>query len=388
MKPDKLPAVALFLLMAGLFVHTGRFLEKRPVTDWRDAPSDVSFEDVRSMNAAGVGDYAGPSGAIAPATAVGTPVSDPLFHLKTLESCSQKLGGDVSSMRTQFLRIPEMTRGHLFSRTPACGGCTGELSKANCTAMARCFYAAFDREKTMTQVETGGEDDEYRLASDARNAAALYKELTGKDVAYDDPQDASLSANWQRFMNSGASKFNPNDTQNERLKKSVQFARKHGNLTQTELIAEAIMAADGNITMGMGSLSLLLHDDRNISYIKGMTNSSGKNYYRFVGAYIGLHESEAIRSLGMMGAHGNIVGNPVVYGTVKTAGDFWDATKFALKYYGITPNSKAEPVDFGKTVETFGPKGNGNIVDKEHELLMGLNASLIYRGQADEIVVR
>ena len=93
----------------------------------------------------------------------------------------------------------------------------------------------------------------------------------------------------------------------------------------------------------------------------------GKNYYRFAGAFIGLH-GWAARAAGLGGAYANIGGNPVAYAGLEVY-DAW-------KSYFMTGQMKG--VD---TLKTLRPEGNGNLVDKGGQLQLGFSAAEVLRGK-------
>ena len=373
--------ISLIISFCIVFVHALKFMGYYQLSVFRDAPSDFSFDDLGNINAETIksGDNSSMPAPSKP-EATGIIQDSELFYIKMLDSCSQKFKVDTSSLKNSFIRMPLMTRKLFLMKDKICSITSNEISDSNCASIALCLknVVAFEKESLGN---SEGEDDKNKLFVDIKKAVNAYKILTGKYVSYKDPQDENFfKTAWSRFVNSGDALFNPDHQATDKLKRSIYESVKHGKITQAELIHESILAANGNLTMGSGSLAQILHDDRGlISKIERMINASGKNYYRFVGLYTGLHENTVIRTLGTIGGYGNILGNPVVYGSIQTVKDFWSATKFALEYYGLNKKSGAEPVDFNKTLKTFGPDGNGNLVDKIPEYSMGLDAAFLYK---------
>ena len=134
-------------------------------------------------------------------------------------------------------------------------------------------------------------------------------------------------------------------------------------LTQAEVIFEALRLTDGNVTMAMGSLGEIFCEQRRkfLPRIADMEEASGKNYYRFVGMFTGLHNG-LLRSAGAAGGYGNIVGNPLAYLIGKTA--VWWADYFQSGKVG----------DYDVR-EIFSVDGHNNIIDKVPQLDIGLSAA-------------
>ncbi|GEM_PF-5923014 len=379
MKSFKSAVIIILLFVAECFVYFHSVPAINLLPGWRDAPNDISFEEAQ-------GDIkilkSNRNNANIPLPVPKAVASEDNYsdHSTLLDACAKKFGGNVSNLQNSFLRIPEMTRNLFVAREKRCRGILESgFSEGNCVKNLKCVSAVVKLEHN-AMYQSDNNDDEYTLYMDAKAAAFAYRLLTKKNVSYRDVQDSSLKKNWERFVNSGYARFNINDRETESLRRSIKNAIKHGKLTQSELLLESILAAKGNFTMGAGSLAQIFHDDRRlVSKIKGMRYAAGKNYYRFVGMYVGLHESALIRSLGQIAGYANIAGNPIAYGVPRVCKDFWKATKFALKYYGLSSDSKAEPVDFKETVRVFGPDGRGNYIDKFPEYTKGLSAGILYR---------
>lgn len=208
-------------------------------------------------------------------------------------------------------------------------------------------------------------DDEKKLAADAELAVKAYEYLRGGKVTTKDDQTfASVGF----FMRTGDASFNPNRAQTAKLRGRIDGAP--GPLLQVDVIYEALVAADGNLTLAFGSLAELFCARRTeyVAKVADMDKSAdGKNYYRYAGAFIGLH-GWATRVAGMGGAYANIGGNPVVYAGYEVY-DAW-------KSYFTTGRMKG--ID---TLKTLGPEGNGNIVDKGGQLHLGFSAAEALRGK-------
>lgn len=210
-----------------------------------------------------------------------------------------------------------------------------------------------------------GDDDEKKLAADAELAAKAYEYLRGGKVSVKDDQTfASVGF----FMRTGDAAFNPNRAQTGRLRAKLDGTE--GRILQVDAIYEALVATDGNLTLAFGSLAELFCADRAVYVAKVAdmdASVDGKNYYRFAGAFIGLH-GWTTRVAGMGGAYANIGGNPIVYAGYEVY-DAW-------KSYFTTGRMKG--VD---TLKTLGPEGNGNLVDKGGQLQIGFNAAESLRGK-------
>ena len=381
MRKYTIPIINMVFIL-GLLIYIAKTPSAVIVSDWRDAPADISFEEAGSFDAEVVRSYENENipSAVNPIAVESKETPD--FYPKMLNACSQKFGGDTSILKNSFLRIPSMTRNAFVSRIKKCQfDYDGAISDTNCAGIVECVNAVVKTEKNMLGISgAGNEDDDGEFYVDLNGAAWVYKSFLGRQVSYDDYQDGSLKLNWERFSNSGEANFNPNFEETENLRDSLEDAIQYGKITQGELIHEAILATNGNITMGMGSLAKIFHDNRSmIRSVQGMRDASGKNYYRFVGMYVGLHKSWLIRNLGTVAGDMNIAGNPVVYGVDRVVRDFWKATKFALDYYGLKDDANAEPVDFKETAKVFGPEGRGNLIDKYPEYYKGLCAAVLYR---------
>ena len=208
-------------------------------------------------------------------------------------------------------------------------------------------------------------DDQAKLVADAELAAKAYEYLRGGKISTKDDQTFA-SASF--FMNSGEAKFNPNGAQTAKLKDKIEGAG--GRMLQVDLLYWALEATGGNLTLAMGSLAELFCKNREsyVSKVADMSNSvDGKNYYRYAGAFIGLH-GWTTRVAGMGGAYANIGGNPVVYAGFEVY-DSWKSFFTTGKLKGVD------------TLKTLGPDGNGNLVDKGGQLHMGFNAAETLRGK-------
>lgn len=209
------------------------------------------------------------------------------------------------------------------------------------------------------------DDDQRKLAGDAELAVKAYEYLRGGKVSTKDDQTfASVGF----FMRTGDASFNPNRAQTAKLQSKIDGMT--GPLLQVDLIYEALVATDGNLTLAFGSLAELFCARRAeyVAKVADMSKSAdGKNYYRYAGAFIGLH-GWATRVAGMGGAYANIGGNPVVYAGYEVY-DAW-------KSYFTTGRMKG--VD---TLKTLGPEGNGNLVDKGGQLQLGFAAAESLRGK-------
>lgn len=204
------------------------------------------------------------------------------------------------------------------------------------------------------------EDDAGKLFDDLTLAIDAYERLKGRRVSYEDRQQ-HMSMDF--YMNQGAAVFNPNRAQTAALKDKLDGYRAAGKFLQVDALYEAIVAANGNVTLGLGSLAELYcqHRDVLIGATADVMNSDGKNYYRYAGGFIGLHAA-VTRALGESAAYANIVGNPVVYAgaeIVQWWGDFL----------------RGRPTKDVNTLRTLGPQGNGNVVDKGGELRKGMDAA-------------
>lgn len=210
------------------------------------------------------------------------------------------------------------------------------------------------------------DDGADKLASDAELAAAAFKALSGRRISTKDDQTfASVGF----FMRTGDATFNPNHAQTRALQGKLDGYFATGPVLQVDLIYEALVATDGNLTLAFGSLAQLFCARRAdyVPKVADMDQADGKNYYRFAGAFIGMH-GWTTRVAGMGGAYANIGGNPVIYAGYEVY-DAW-------RSYFTTGNMKG--ID---TLKTLGPQGNGNIVDKGGQLHMGFTAAETLRGK-------
>lgn len=210
-------------------------------------------------------------------------------------------------------------------------------------------------------------DNAQRLYKDTELAIQAYEyAFPGRKVSYRDTQDfASL----RFYMNSGDAKFNPDGAQTQKARQALD-ALMPSNPPQAAVIFEALAAADGNVTLAMGSLAELFCSRRSayVPRVRDMARADGKNYYRFAGFFIGLHPA-VVRAAGGTAAYGNIVGNPIVYAGAEIV-EWWA---------GVFKTGKANGgVD---TLRTMGPDGRGNLVDKLPELHKGLDAAELLRSE-------
>jgi hypothetical protein len=211
-----------------------------------------------------------------------------------------------------------------------------------------------------------GADDDKKFAADAELAVKAYQYLRGGRISTKDDQTFA-SAGF--FMRTGDATFNPNPGQTRALQGKLDGHFATGPLLQVDLIYEALVATDGNLTLAFGSLAQLFCARREdyVAKVADMDKADGKNYYRFAGAFIGLH-GWTTRVAGMGGAYANIGGNPVVYAGYEVY-DAW-------KSYFTTGQMKG--ID---TLKTLGPEGNGNLVDKGGQLQLGFAAAENLRGK-------
>lgn len=204
-------------------------------------------------------------------------------------------------------------------------------------------------------------DDAAKLAKDIELAIDAYQYLNHKNVTYVDAQD---HASLRFYLNSGEAKFNPNAAQTAKLDGRLNDLFTGGKVLQVDLLYEALVAADGNVTMALGSLAELFckHRGSYIPRVADMENADGKNYYRYAGAFIDLH-GVLIRKLGEGAAYGNIAGNPIVYAGGEVINWWSNYLRTGQARGGID------------TLKTLGPDGNGNLVDKVPELRKGFDAA-------------
>jgi hypothetical protein len=203
-------------------------------------------------------------------------------------------------------------------------------------------------------------DDAEKLRRDALIASEAYEYLNKKKVTYEDKQSF---VSFDFYMKTGDAKFNPKSDQTARLKSALLGHFATGKVVQADLIYEGLVAAEGNLTMAFGSLAELFCWNRQdfIPKVADMSNADGKNYYRYAGAFIGLH-SGVVRALGQGGSYANMAGNPVVY-----------AGSEVIQWW--SDFLKGRPTKQVDTLKTLGPQGNGNLVDKGGELHKGLDAA-------------
>ncbi|MBI5622940.1 MAG: hypothetical protein HY924_04090 [Elusimicrobia bacterium] len=212
----------------------------------------------------------------------------------------------------------------------------------------------------------GADDDADKLAKDAAIAVEAYEYLTRKKVTFEDKQSF---VSFDFYMKTGDARFNPNAAQTSKLQSAIAGHLSNGKVVQADLIYEGLVATGGNLTLAFGSLAELFCWNRNdyIPKVADMSNADGKNYYRYAGAFIGLH-SGVVRALGAGGSWANMTGNPIVYAgaeVIQWWGDFL----------------KGKPTKGVDTLKTLGPEGRGNLVDKGGELHKGLDAAEKLRKQ-------
>lgn len=203
-------------------------------------------------------------------------------------------------------------------------------------------------------------DDAKKLAADAELAARAYEYLRGGKITFKDDQKFT---SMDFFMRSGNASLNPDLAQTSRLQSKIEGYFATGPVLQVDLIYEALVATDGNMTMAFASLGELFCGNRNrwIPLVADMENFSGKNYYRYSGAYVGLH-GVATRTAGQAALYANISGNPLVFAGAEVY-DSWKSFFTTGKLIGID------------TLKTMGPDGNGNIVEKGGEFHKGFTAA-------------
>lgn len=237
----------------------------------------------------------------------------------------------------------------------------------DCGDLERCLRAADSfYEKLGLRAKSPGDDDWKTLKADAAKALDLYANATvRKSPSFEDPQDHA-SADF--YLRTGGAQFNPNGAQTEALRRSLVELTGRRRVYQAELVHEALIAAEGNLPLAMGSLAQIFHDQRNslISRVEGMKDDSGKNYYRYAGAFIGL-QNAPVRLLGEIGSYANIGGNPIVYAAAEVIG-FWGKA--------ITTGSLPQGID---TIETVSSRGK--VGPKSRQLQMGIEAMLELTGQ-------
>ena len=205
-------------------------------------------------------------------------------------------------------------------------------------------------------------DDADKLFQDTDLAIDAVAGMTGLLPSYGDGQKF-VSADFYKRI--GEARFNPDTKQTGRIAEALSRMLKDPKvkLTQAEVIFEALRLTDGNVTMAMGSLGEIFCEQRRkfLPRIADMEEASGKNYYRFVGMFTGLHNG-LLRSAGAAGGYGNIVGNPLAYLIGKTA--VWWADYFQSGKVG----------DYDVR-EIFSVDGHNNIIDKVPQLDIGLSAA-------------
>jgi hypothetical protein len=209
-------------------------------------------------------------------------------------------------------------------------------------------------------------DDAAKFHDDAALAIRAYERIHGRAVVFADPQKFVSS---DFFMRTGGAILNPNSAQTAALAKALHGLFAGGPILQTDLVYEALVAADGNATMAMGSLAQLFCEDR-ASYlpkIADMSDANGKAYYRFTGFFIGLHGA-GVRALGSAGAYANMAGNPLAYAGVEIYSS-WKSFFTTGRMTGAD------------TLKTLGPDGHGDLVDKGGELHKGFDAAELLRAE-------
>jgi hypothetical protein len=209
-------------------------------------------------------------------------------------------------------------------------------------------------------------DDAAKFHDDAALAIRAYERIHGRAVVFADQQKFD-SADF--FMRTGAAILNPNSAQTAALARALHGLFAGGPILQTDLVYEALVAADGNATMAMGSLAQLFCEDRSsyIPKIADMSDANGKAYYRFTGFFIGLHGA-GVRGLGRAGSYANMGGNPVIY----AGAEIYSSWK---SYFTTGRMTGAD------TLKTLGPDGHGDLVDKGGELHKGFDAAELLRAE-------
>jgi hypothetical protein len=216
--------------------------------------------------------------------------------------------------------------------------------------------------RSFCERERASADDAAKFYADAELAVQAYESATDRKVVFTDNQDfASIDF----YKRTGAAQFNPNGGQTAKLKSLLDGLLMGGPFLQTDAVYEALVATDGNMTLAMGSLAQLFCQDRD-QYVPKVSDmdkdANGKNYYRFAGFFIGLHDA-GTRAAGLAGSYANMAGNPVVYAGAELI-HAW-ASLFTTGHIGGAD-----------TLRTLGPQGNGDIVDKNGELQKGFDAAL------------
>lgn len=276
------------------------------------------------------------------------------------------LAGDPS-VGDLFGMIPVLSRKAVLEKLKKDKKCPSKYPSDEseaCAAREACLSAAVEeyRKTELPKIENLT-DDKDKLLSDILRAVDAYETITGKEVSYKDDQQF---VSWDFYMRQGEANLNPDRRQTATLQYAVMPFIERRKLTQAELIHEAILAADGNATLGIGSLAELICWQRSdlIPRVEGIENREGKTYYRFAGAFIGFH-GEFTSRLGETAAMANILGNPIVYSAAEI-GKWWVDL--------ITEPGSQKAVD---SVETF--KTRSKYGAKAGEMHMGLAAARAIR---------
>jgi hypothetical protein len=151
----------------------------------------------------------------------------------------------------------------------------------------------------------------------------------GVKLHYDDPQRRDVKETKDFFLRTGGAQFNRAPASGDfpggavathNLQDWLQGQVKDDHrVPMDQLIEHAVDANKGNVTLAMGSLAEIFHDNRDwAGKVDGMRND-GKDYYRFAGAYAALQDSKSTVALGYLGSMANIGGNPIVYGAAGSA---------------------------------------------------------------------
>ena len=262
--------------------------------------------------------------------------------------------------------------GAAAAREPAFGaeGMTlGDLKASQVSAVSAPAPAPLSKEQRLA--EAGRSLGSRRSDKENDTAARLFEDTTlaikayeycfpGERVTYGDNQDF-MSPKF--YLNTGLAQFNPDKEQTNRLERALD-ALMPANPSQARVIFEGLIAARGNLTLATGSLAELFFAKRGqyLPHVRDMAFAGGKNYYRFAGLFIGLHPA-LIRLAGGPCAYANIVGNPVVYAGAEIV-EWWAGFFRTGKTSGGV-----------NTLNTLGPDGRGNLVDKIPELNKGLDAA-------------
>lgn len=195
--------------------------------------------------------------------------------------------------------------------TPAAAGPRSDVAK---------YLLLADAATLASYVPGRGPDDAKKLAADVRVAVDAYKKLVRPSVDTTDDQ-SHVSVDF--YLRTGAAAFNPNKAETGRLRASLRALMDRGPVLQVDAVYEALKATDGNLARAMGSLAELFCEDRAyyVGHVSDMAAADGKNYYRFAGFYIGLHDW-GTAELGKVASYANIAFNPAIYAGAEVV-QFW-----------------------------------------------------------------